>query len=56
MTEAMPRAAWDAKLAEIPLGRAGEPAEVAQVVLFLASDMASYVTGAVVEVTGGRYM
>ncbi|PAZ12580.1 3-oxoacyl-ACP reductase FabG [Streptomyces sp. SA15] len=56
MTEAMPRTAWDAKLAEIPLGRTGEPAEVAQVVLFLASDMASYITGAVVEVTGGRYM
>lgn len=56
MTEAMPRAAWDAKLAEIPMGRAGEPPEVAQVVLFLASDLASYVTGAVIEVTGGRYM
>jgi 3-oxoacyl-[acyl-carrier protein] reductase len=56
MTEAMPKAAWDAKLAEIPMARAGEPAEVAQVVLFLASDMASYVTGAVIEATGGRYM
>jgi 3-oxoacyl-[acyl-carrier protein] reductase len=56
MTEAMPAAAWDAKLAEIPMGRAGEPAEVAQVVLFLASAMASYLTGAVLEVTGGRYM
>ncbi|MFI1034756.1 3-oxoacyl-ACP reductase FabG [Streptomyces sp. NPDC020951] len=56
MTEAMPAAAWDAKLAEIPMGRAGEPAEVAQVVLFLASGMASYLTGAVIEATGGRYM
>jgi len=56
MTEAMPKAAWDAKLAEIPMARAGEPAEVAEVVLFLASEMASYVTGAVLEVTGGRYM
>ena len=52
----MPQAAWDSKMAEIPMGRAGEPAEVAQVVLFLASDMSSYLTGAVLEITGGRYM
>jgi 3-oxoacyl-[acyl-carrier protein] reductase len=38
------------------MGRAGEPSEVAQVVLFLASDMSSYLTGAVLEITGGRYM
>ena len=56
MTEAMPQAAWDSKMAEIPMGRAGEPGEVAQVVLFLASDMSSYLTGAVLEITGGRYM
>jgi len=55
MTEAMPRKAWDEKMAEIPMGRAGDPAEVASVVLFLASDLSSYVTGAVVEVTGGRH-
>ncbi len=55
MTEAMPQKAWDQKMADIPMGRAGEPAEVASVVLFLASDLASYVTGAVVEVTGGRH-
>ncbi|WP_433602347.1 3-oxoacyl-ACP reductase FabG [Nocardia sp. CA-135953] len=56
MTEAMPQRAWDSKLAEIPMNRAGEPSEVASVALFLASDMSSYLTGTVLEVTGGRYM
>jgi 3-oxoacyl-[acyl-carrier protein] reductase len=56
MTEAMPQDVFAEKEAAIPLGRAGEPSEVADVALFLASDLASYVTGAVVEVTGGRGM
>jgi 3-oxoacyl-[acyl-carrier protein] reductase len=56
MTEAMPEPVWNAKLAEIPMGRAGEPDEVAAVVLFLASDLASYLTGTVIEVSGGRGM
>ena len=38
MTEAMPQQIWDQKLAEVPMGRAGEPAEVANVALFLAAD------------------
>ena len=41
-------------VAETPLGRLGTADEVAAVALFLASDLASYVTGAVIEVTGGR--
>lgn len=56
MTEVMPQRIWDAKLAEVPMGRAGEPDEVAKVALFLASDMSSYMTGAVLEVTGGRHL
>jgi 3-oxoacyl-[acyl-carrier protein] reductase len=56
MTEAMPQRIWDSKVAEVPLGRAGEPDEVASVALFLASDLSSYMTGTVLEVTGGRHL
>lgn len=43
-----------ALLQSIPLGRAGNPEEVAQTILFLASDKASYVTGQSYAVDGGR--
>jgi 3-oxoacyl-[acyl-carrier protein] reductase len=39
---------------QTPLGRIGEPKEVGRVVAFLASEAASYVNGAVVDLTGGR--
>ena len=56
MTEAMPQRIWDSKVAEVPMGRAGEPEEVANVALFLASDLSSYMTGTVLEITGGRHL
>jgi 3-oxoacyl-[acyl-carrier protein] reductase len=56
MTEAMPQRIWDAKLAEVPMARAGEPDEVANVALLLASDLSSYMTGTVLGVAGGRYI
>ena len=56
MTRAMGEELLKARVADTPLGRIGTPEEVAGVALFLASDLASYVTGAVIEVTGGRYI
>lgn len=56
MTAAMAEEVYAVKLAEIPMGRAGDPEEVAKVALFLASDLSSYMTGCILEVTGGRYM
>jgi len=54
MTLAMKPEVWASKEREVPMQRAGTPEEVANVVLFLASPLSSYVNGAVIEVTGGR--
>ncbi len=40
--------------ASVPMGRGGQPAEVAQAVLWLLSEAASYTTGSFIDVSGGR--
>lgn len=52
MVAALPEEVIAPLVATIPLGRVGEPVEVANAFVFLASDMASYVTGAVLSVDG----
>lgn len=56
MTAAMTEKAREATLAGVPLGRAGQPEDVANAVCFLVSDNASYITGQVVNVDGGMVM
>lgn len=53
MVANLPEAMIKPLVARIPIGRVGEPDEVADAFLFLASDMASYITGAVLPVDGG---
>ena len=41
---------------ETPLGRNGTPEEVAEVIAFLASDGARFITGALIDISGGRFL
>ncbi len=56
MTKALPEEQKAMMLNGIPLGRLGDPMEIATVVAFLCSDDASYVTGETMHVNGGMYM
>src|SRR5258708_20993819 len=56
MTDPLPQNVKDALLARVPLGRMGCDAEVAAAIVFLASEEAGYITGAVLDVNGGLRM
>jgi 3-oxoacyl-[acyl-carrier protein] reductase len=56
MTDAMTDAAKEATLQQIPLKRIGTPKDIAEMVAFLASSKASYITGQVISVDGGMAM
>jgi len=56
MTRSLPEAQKQALLGNVPLGRFGQPEEVAAAVMFLASEGAAYVTGSTIHVNGGMLM
>ncbi|MBF0561065.1 MAG: beta-ketoacyl-ACP reductase [Alphaproteobacteria bacterium] len=56
MTGAMPADVLKTEVAKIPAGRIGQPDDIANMVVYLASDMAGFITGATMSVNGGQYM
>lgn len=56
MSDRMPEDLKEKAIKEIPLGRLGEPWELARLALFLVSDDAAYITGQIVGINGGVYM
>jgi 3-oxoacyl-[acyl-carrier protein] reductase len=53
MTEKVPAKILDSIVTRVPLGRLGEPGDVANLVAFLAGDESAYITGQVIRVDGG---
>ncbi len=56
MMDAMPQEKVETLASSIPVGRVGQPEEVAAAAVYLASDAAGYVTGATLDINGGRFM
>ena len=56
MTAALPEEAREQLVKSLPLGRLGDPDDVADTVLFLAGDASRYITGEVIKVDGGMYV
>jgi len=56
MTRAVPEKIWNMMVEKIPMGRVGKPEDVANLVAFLASDEAGYITAEVINVGGGMVL
>ena len=56
MVQAVPEEALKKVIAKIPVGRLGEPDEIARVVEFLADPDSSFITGQIYSANGGQYM
>ena len=56
MVQAVPKEALEKVIAKIPVGRLGEPDEIARVVEFLADPDSAFITGQIYSVKGGQYM
>ena len=56
MTRGVPEKVWDLMIGKIPAGRAGTPADVGNLVAFLASDEAAYINGQIIDVSGGMVL
>ena len=56
MGRSIPEETRKQMLTQVPLGRFGEPEDIANAILFLCSDLACYITGQVIHVNGGWYV
>lgn len=56
MTKGVPQKVWDIMMNKIPAGRAGKPSDIGNIAAFLASDEADYITGQIIEVSGGMVL
>lgn len=56
LTATFPKETWEKLNENLAVGRSGKPEDIANAVLFLASDNAEWITGAVIDVNGGIYM
>ncbi len=55
MVMAVPEKVRESIIAQIPVGRLGEPEEIARCVVFLASDEAGFITGSTISANGGQF-